>query len=140
MGSSIGDRLSQFGAAAAGGGGGAKKAVLAIGIAIGVLFLASSSASYISPGHVGIVIHRAGGGVDNVPLGPGLHLRNPQFSPDSASCRPGSRAPVFASSTRRSRVRCGSSSGADRGQSRWRGMQRTADRAKALDIPSGETF
>ena len=80
MGSSIGDRLSQMGAAAAGGGGGAKKAVLAIGIAIGVLFLASSSASYISPGHVGIVIHRAGGGVDKTPLGPGLHLRNPLFT------------------------------------------------------------
>ena len=77
MGSSIGDRISQMGAAAAGGGGGARKAVLAIGIAVGVFMLATSSASYISPGHVGIVIHRAGGGVDNIPLGPGLHARNP---------------------------------------------------------------
>jgi regulator of protease activity HflC (stomatin/prohibitin superfamily) len=77
MGSSIGDRISQMGAKAAGGGGGAMKAVLAIGIAIGVIMLATSSASYISPGHVGIVIHRAGGGVDKTPLGPGLHARNP---------------------------------------------------------------
>lgn len=77
MGSSMGDRLSQLGAAAAGRGGGARKAVLAIGIVIGVLMLASSSVSYISPGHVGIVIHRAGGGVDKTALGPGLHGRNP---------------------------------------------------------------
>ena len=80
MGSSMGDRLSQLGAAAAGRGGGARKAVLAIGIVIGVLMLASSSVSYISPGHVGIVIHRAGGGVDKTALGPGLHGRNPLFT------------------------------------------------------------
>ena len=80
MGSSMGDRLSQLGAAAAGRGGGARKAVLAIGIVIGVLMLASSSVSYISPGHVGIVIHRAGGGVDKTALGPGLHGRNPVFT------------------------------------------------------------
>ena len=77
MGSSMGDRLSQLGAAAAGRGGGARKAVLAIGIVVGVLMLATSSVSYISPGHVGIVIHRAGGGVDKTALGPGLHARNP---------------------------------------------------------------
>ncbi len=77
MGSSIGDRISQMGAAAAGGGGGAKKAVLAIGVGIAAIWLASSSVSYISPGHVGIVIHRAGGGVDKTPLGPGIHGRNP---------------------------------------------------------------
>ena len=77
MGSSIGDRISQLGAAAASGGGGARKAVLAVGVVVATLFLASSSVSYISPGHVGIVIHRAGGGVDKTPLGPGLHARNP---------------------------------------------------------------
>jgi regulator of protease activity HflC (stomatin/prohibitin superfamily) len=33
--------------------------------------------TYINPGHVGIVIHRVGGGVDPKPLGPGLHFRNP---------------------------------------------------------------
>ncbi|HEX5724683.1 MAG TPA: prohibitin family protein [Longimicrobiaceae bacterium] len=32
---------------------------------------------YISPGSVGIVIHKLGGGVDRTPLGPGLHFRNP---------------------------------------------------------------
>jgi regulator of protease activity HflC (stomatin/prohibitin superfamily) len=33
--------------------------------------------TYVNPGYVGIVIHRAGGGVDSKPLGPGLHMRNP---------------------------------------------------------------
>jgi regulator of protease activity HflC (stomatin/prohibitin superfamily) len=44
-----------------------------------VLALASlpTLVTYISPGHVGIVIHRTGGGVDRTPWGPGLHLRNP---------------------------------------------------------------
>jgi regulator of protease activity HflC (stomatin/prohibitin superfamily) len=77
MGSSIGDRISQMGARMPAGGGGARKAVLAIGIVIAGLVLASNSVSYISPGHVGIVIHRAGGGVDKTPLGPGIHARNP---------------------------------------------------------------
>ncbi len=43
---------------------------------VGVL-LVPSSLTYINPGHVGIVIHRVGGGVDSKPLGPGLHFRNP---------------------------------------------------------------
>jgi regulator of protease activity HflC (stomatin/prohibitin superfamily) len=33
--------------------------------------------TYINPGHVGIVIHRVGGGVDATALAPGLHARNP---------------------------------------------------------------
>jgi prohibitin 2 len=33
--------------------------------------------TYINPGHVGIVIHRVGGGVDPTALSPGLHARNP---------------------------------------------------------------
>jgi regulator of protease activity HflC (stomatin/prohibitin superfamily) len=33
--------------------------------------------TYVNPGYVGIVIHRAGGGVDPRALGPGLHPRNP---------------------------------------------------------------
>ena len=77
MGSSIGDRISQMGARMPAGGGGARKAVLGIGIVVAGLVLASSSVSYISPGHVGIVIHRGGGGVDKTPLGPGIHTRNP---------------------------------------------------------------
>jgi regulator of protease activity HflC (stomatin/prohibitin superfamily) len=42
-----------------------------------VLLLLPTTTKYISPGHVGIVIHRAGGGVDQTPLGAGLHVRNP---------------------------------------------------------------
>jgi regulator of protease activity HflC (stomatin/prohibitin superfamily) len=51
---------------------------------IAVLFvlvlLLPTTVKYISPGHVGIVIHRAGGGVDPTPLGAGLHPRNPLFT------------------------------------------------------------
>ena len=39
--------------------------------------LIPSTFVYISPGSVGIVIHKLGGGVDVKPLGPGLHFRNP---------------------------------------------------------------
>jgi regulator of protease activity HflC (stomatin/prohibitin superfamily) len=43
-----------------------------------VLLLASCmSVVYVNPGSVGVVIHKAGGGVDATPLGPGFHLRNP---------------------------------------------------------------
>lgn len=45
-----------------------------------LLVLLPSTVTYINPGHVGILIHRAGGGVDPKPLGPGLHLRNPLLS------------------------------------------------------------
>ena len=43
------------------------------GMALGliVLLVLLSSVTYINPGHVGIVIHRAGGGVDPKPMGPG---------------------------------------------------------------------
>jgi regulator of protease activity HflC (stomatin/prohibitin superfamily) len=44
------------------------------------LILVPTTFTYINPGHIGIVIHRAGGGVDMVPLGPGLHMRNPVFT------------------------------------------------------------
>lgn len=51
------------------------------GAAILVLLgLLPTAVTYINPGHVGILIHRAGGGVDPKPLGPGLHLRNPLLS------------------------------------------------------------
>ena len=50
-------------------------------LVVGVLILIplmTTTAKYISPGHVGIVIHRLnGGGVDPTALGAGLHLRNP---------------------------------------------------------------
>jgi len=45
-----------------------------------VLLLTPTTFTYISPGHIGIVIHRGGGGVDSVPLGPGLHIRNPALT------------------------------------------------------------
>ncbi len=46
-------------------------------LAVMVIILLPNSMTYISPGHVGIVIHRAGGGVDPHPLGPGIHGKNP---------------------------------------------------------------
>ena len=45
-----------------------------------LLFLLPTMVTYVNPGYVGIVIHRAGGGVDPKPLGPGLHARNPLFT------------------------------------------------------------
>ena len=49
---------------------------LAIGLLV-LLVLLPTAMTYINPGHVGIVIHRVGGGVDPTPLNPGLHMRNP---------------------------------------------------------------
>lgn len=51
-----------------------------LGVLLVVLVLIPTTFTYISPGHIGIVIHRAGGGVDPTPLGPGLHMRNPVFT------------------------------------------------------------
>ncbi|HEY5062250.1 MAG TPA: prohibitin family protein, partial [Gemmatimonadaceae bacterium] len=51
-----------------------------LGLIVGIvvaLFLLPTTVTYVNPGYVGIVIHRAGGGVDKTPLGPGLHLKNP---------------------------------------------------------------
>jgi regulator of protease activity HflC (stomatin/prohibitin superfamily) len=47
---------------------------------VALAVLAPSMVTYVSPGHVGIMIHRTGGGVDKTPLGPGLHPRNPLFT------------------------------------------------------------
>jgi prohibitin 2 len=44
---------------------------------VAVLVLLPSTFTYVNPGYIGIVIHRAGGGVDPVPLGPGVHARIP---------------------------------------------------------------
>jgi regulator of protease activity HflC (stomatin/prohibitin superfamily) len=64
-----------------GGGGGAfkKLGLVAAGLVVAIL-LVRPTIAYIEPGHVGIVINRAGGGVDPKPLGPGFHLRNPLFT------------------------------------------------------------
>jgi len=51
-----------------------------VGIGFGVIALLVfllTSTTYVNPGHVGIIIHRTGGGVDATPYGPGLHMRNP---------------------------------------------------------------
>jgi regulator of protease activity HflC (stomatin/prohibitin superfamily) len=48
-----------------------------LGGLIVLLVLLPTSMTYINPGHVGIVIHRVGGGVDPTPLSPGIHARNP---------------------------------------------------------------
>ncbi len=70
----MGQRLGTLGL---GRSGGFKRlALIALGL-LAVLVLLPTSVTYINPGYVGIVIHRAGGGVDPQPLGPGLHGKNP---------------------------------------------------------------
>src|SRR5947209_12370346 len=80
MGSSIGDRVSSMNFRNATGPdlGRRVRRVLGVIVALVVaLILLPTTVTYVNPGFVGIVIHRAGGGVDKVPLGPGLHLKNP---------------------------------------------------------------
>ncbi len=80
MASSLGDRLSAVGLGSDPGsdiGGKIKRVAAIIAGLIVVLILLLTSVTYVNPGYVGIVIHRAGGGVDKVPLGPGLHWKNP---------------------------------------------------------------
>jgi regulator of protease activity HflC (stomatin/prohibitin superfamily) len=57
-----------------GGMGGKKWWIIA---AVALLVIIPNMFTYVSPGSVGIVIHKLGGGVDPKPLGPGLHFRNP---------------------------------------------------------------
>ncbi len=79
--SSMRNSLTGNGSGSGGGNGGRSGLIrnLVIGVValLVVLLLIRPSVAYIEPGHVGIVIHRGGGGVDPVPLGPGFHLRNP---------------------------------------------------------------
>jgi regulator of protease activity HflC (stomatin/prohibitin superfamily) len=61
-------------------GGGLRKVriiLTLVAIFLVAVILVPSTVTYVNPGHVGIVIHRVGGGVDPKPLGPGLHVRNP---------------------------------------------------------------
>jgi len=53
-----------------------RRVVIGAATLVAVLLLPSTF-TYVNPGYVGIVIHRAGGGVDPVPLGPGIHARIP---------------------------------------------------------------
>jgi len=74
-------RNSMTGGGGREGGGGAIRKLLLLGAALLVGFLVIKPAVvYIEPGHVGIVIHRGGGGVDATPLGPGFHFRNPALT------------------------------------------------------------
>src|SRR5215217_7176544 len=81
MATSIGDRLGALRAGHGYDNGDTRRTtVRLVGAAAALLValaLLPTTLTYISPGHVGIVIHRAGGGVDRTPLGPGLHFRNP---------------------------------------------------------------
>ena len=54
-----------------------KRIMIGVAALVAVLVLLPSTFTYVNPGYVGIVIHRAGGGVDAVPLGPGVHARIP---------------------------------------------------------------
>ena len=54
-----------------------KRIVFGVMVLVAALFLLPSTFTYINPGNVGIVIHRAGGGVDPRPLDPGVHMRVP---------------------------------------------------------------
>lgn len=77
-GTRVGDRLETMGFSGTSGGGSRIRRLL--GVAAGIivlLFLIPNTVTYVNPGYVGIVIHRAGGGVDPKPLSAGLHLRNP---------------------------------------------------------------
>jgi prohibitin 2 len=77
MSSAMGERLGRIGST---GGGPVGRIARLAGIALGLLvllLLVPTAVTYINPGHVGIVIHRTGGGVDPRALGPGLHMRNP---------------------------------------------------------------
>ncbi|HXT19041.1 MAG TPA: prohibitin family protein [Gemmatimonadaceae bacterium] len=80
MGSSIGDRLSSvhLGTESVNElGRKVRRIVGVIAALVLALILLPTTVTYVNPGYVGIVIHRAGGGVDKTPLGPGLHLKNP---------------------------------------------------------------
>ncbi|MEO7454980.1 MAG: prohibitin family protein [Gemmatimonadaceae bacterium] len=54
-----------------------KRIVIGVTAVVAMLMLSQNVFTYVDPGYVGIVIHRAGGGVDPVPLGPGIHSRIP---------------------------------------------------------------
>jgi regulator of protease activity HflC (stomatin/prohibitin superfamily) len=59
------------------GGPRLKRIVFGVMALVAVLVLLPNAFTYINPGHVGIVIHRAGGGVDKTFLEPGVHARIP---------------------------------------------------------------
>src|ERR1700730_13146402 len=54
-----------------------KRIVFGVIALVRVLLRLPNPFTYNNPGYVGIVIHRGGGGLDNTPLGPGVHARIP---------------------------------------------------------------
>jgi regulator of protease activity HflC (stomatin/prohibitin superfamily) len=76
LGAGIRFPAGMFGGSSGRGPGLARLALLGIATVL-LLVVSSKMFTYINPGHVGIVIHRMGGGVDSAPMGPGLHFRNP---------------------------------------------------------------
>lgn len=79
MATELKEKLGMF---SRGAGGTASRGFLGRWIRLLVLLVVAvlvlpNSATYINPGHVGIVIHRMGGGVDPRPIGPGVHARMP---------------------------------------------------------------
>src|SRR3954469_19699657 len=77
MASVIAERMSSFSANGNDTLGKVRRILVVVVVLIVALFLLPTTVTYVNPGYVGIVIHRAGGGVDKTPLGPGLHLKNP---------------------------------------------------------------
>jgi regulator of protease activity HflC (stomatin/prohibitin superfamily) len=79
-GTSVRDGFSAMGFGSASRSDAGSRIARLFSIVVGVvllLVLIPNTVTYVNPGYVGIVIHRAGGGVDPKPLGPGLHMRNP---------------------------------------------------------------
>ena len=78
MPSTMSDRLGAMRFEAGTSPGQKLKRILIVAITlVALLVLLPSTFTYINPGHAGIVIHRAGGGVDPMPLTPGIHGRIP---------------------------------------------------------------
>ena len=81
MRNSLGSSMSSGSPGSSGGGVFTlRRGLIAAAVLFVFLFLIRPTVTYIEPGHVGIVIHRGGGGVDPVPLGAGFHTRNPVFT------------------------------------------------------------
>lgn len=79
IGSSMRNSMQSTGGGSGGGGMFKKLAIAGVALLAAIL-LVRPTVTYIEPGHVGIVINRAGGGVSPQPLGPGFHVRNPLFT------------------------------------------------------------
>jgi regulator of protease activity HflC (stomatin/prohibitin superfamily) len=79
IGSSMRNSMQSAGGGSGGGGMFMKLALAGAALLVAIL-LVRPTITYIEPGHVGIVINRAGGGVSPQPLGPGFHVRNPLFT------------------------------------------------------------